>query len=193
MDIRSFVLNKAREAKEGARALAKASSKQKNLALLKMADALRARAEELILENKKDIGYAEQKGMSKAMIDRLTLNEKRINEMAQGLIEVSALPDPVGEVTKMWQRPNKMMVGKMRVPIGVIGIIYESRPNVTSDATSLCLKAGNAVVLRGGSEAINSNRAIVNILCDVAKKHGIYEGAITFIDIPEREAVMEML
>jgi len=193
VDIRSFVLNKAREAKEGARALAKASSKQKNLALLKMADALRARAEELILENKKDIGYAEQKGMSKAMIDRLTLNEKRINEMAQGLIEVSALPDPVGEVTKMWQRPNKMMVGKMRVPIGVIGIIYESRPNVTSDATSLCLKAGNAVVLRGGSEAINSNRAIVNILCDVAKKHGIYEGAITFIDIPEREAVMEML
>ena len=193
MDIRSFVLNKAREAKEGARALAKASSKQKNLALLKMADALRARAEELILENKKDIGYAEQKGMSKAMIDRLTLNEKRINEMAQGLIEVSALPDPVGEVTKMWQRPNKMMVGKMRVPIGVIGIIYESRPNVTSDATSLCLKAGNAVVLRGGSEAINSNRAIVNILRAVAKKHGLHEGAITFIDIPEREAVMEML
>ncbi|MBI5025548.1 MAG: glutamate-5-semialdehyde dehydrogenase [Nitrospirae bacterium] len=193
MDIRSFVLNKAREAKEGARALAKASSKQKNLALLKMADALRERASELILENKKDIEYAEQKGLSKAMIDRLILNEKRINEMAQGLIEVSALPDPVGEVTKMWQRPNGMTVGRMRVPIGVIGIIYESRPNVTSDATSLCLKAGNAVVLRGGSEAINSNRAIVNILRDVAKRHGLYEGAITFIDIPEREAVMEML
>ena len=127
------------------------------------------------------------------MIDRLALNEKRINEMAQGLIEVAALPDPVGEVIKMWQRPNGMVVGKMRVPIGVIGIIYESRPNVTADATSLCLKAGNAVILRGGSEAINSNKAIVKILRDAAKTAGLDENAITFIDIPEREAVMEML
>ncbi len=127
------------------------------------------------------------------MIDRLTINDKRIKEMAQGLREVSALPDPVGEVTKMWQRPNGMMVGKMRVPIGVIGIIYESRPNVTVDATSLCLKAGNAVVLRGGSEAINSNMAIVNILKETARKHDIHDGVVTFIDIPQREAVMEML
>ena len=127
------------------------------------------------------------------MIDRLALNEKRINEMSQGLIEVAALPDPVGEVIKMWQRPNGMVVGKMRVPIGVIGIIYESRPNVTADATSLCLKAGNAVILRGGSEAINSNKAIVKILRDAAKTAGLDENAITFIDIPEREAVMEML
>ncbi|MDA8433881.1 MAG: gamma-glutamyl-phosphate reductase, partial [Nitrospiraceae bacterium] len=151
MDIREFVLAKAKEAKEGARSLARASSKQKNLALLRMAEALQKRSKELIRENAKDIAYAEKKGLSKAMLDRLSLNDKRVREMARGLVEVAALPDPVGEVLKMWQRPNGMTVGKMRVPIGVIGIIYESRPNVTADATSLCLKAGNSVVLRGGS------------------------------------------
>lgn len=193
MDIKAYVLKKAKAAKEGARQLARASSKEKNNALLKMADALKKRKAELIKENKKDIAFAEKKGLSEAMIDRLALNDKRINEMAQGLIEVAALPDPAGEVIKMWQRPNGMVVGKMRVPIGVIGIIYESRPNVTADATSLCLKAGNAVILRGGSEAINSNKAIVKILRDAAKTAGLDENAITFIDIPEREAVMEML
>lgn len=193
MDIKEFVLSKAKEAKEGARSLGKASSKQKNLALIKMAEALKKRAKGLKKENAKDIAFAQKKGLSKALIDRLTLNDKRINEMAQGLVEVAALPDPVGEVVKMWQRPNGMTVGKMRVPIGLIGIIYESRPNVTADATSLCLKAGNAVILRGGSEAIHSNRAIAKILRDVAKKEGLHEGAVTFIDIPDREAVMEML
>ncbi|SPQ00679.1 Gamma-glutamyl phosphate reductase [Candidatus Sulfobium mesophilum] len=193
MDIKGFVLAKAKEAREGARSLGKASSKQKNIALIKMAEALKKREKELIKENAKDISFAVKKGLSKSMIDRLTLTGKRINEMAQGLVEVAALPDPVGEVVRMWQRPNGMTVGKMRVPIGVIGIIYESRPNVTADATSLCLKAGNAVVLRGGSEAINSNRAIVKILRDVAKKEGLHEGVVTFIDIPDREAVMEML
>lgn len=193
MDIKKYVYDLAIEARAGARSLARVSSAQKNLALIKMAGALKKRASELIAENKKDIEYAEKKGLSKALIDRLTLNEKRINEMAQGLIEVSQLPDPVGEVTKMWQRPNGMTVGKMRIPIGVIGIIYESRPNVTADATSLCLKAGNAVILRGGSEAINSNKAIVKILRDAAGSQGLYEGVVTFIDIPDREAVTEML
>ncbi len=193
MDIKGFVARLAAEARAGARALARASSAQKNLALIRMAEALKERSSELIGENKKDIAYAEKKGLSKAMIDRLTLNEKRIAEMAQGLVEVSQLPDPAGEIIKMWQRPNGMTVGKMRVPIGVIGIIYESRPNVTADATSLCLKAGNAVILRGGSEAINSNRAIVNILRDVARREGLDAGAVTFIDIPDREAIMEML
>ena len=193
MDVKQFVLQKALEAREGARGLAKASSSLKDRALLRMAEALKDRAGELIAGNKKDLEYAESKGLSRAMIDRLALNEKRINEMAQGLVEVAQLPDPTGEVTKMWQRPNGMTVGRMRVPIGVIGIIYEARPNVTADATSLCLKAGNAVVLRGGSEAINSNRAIVGILRDVMKGEGIHEGAITFIDIPDRAAVMEML
>jgi len=193
MDIKAYVFNKALEAKEGAMSLAKTSSKQKNLALLKMAEALKKNAQGLISENKKDIRIAEEKGFSKALIDRLTLNEKRISEMSQGLIEVAALPDPVGEITKMWQRPNGMTVGRMRVPIGVIGIIYESRPNVTADATGLCLKAGNAVILRGGSEAIHSNKAIVTVLRSVAKEQGLHEGVVTFLDIPEREAVMEML
>ena len=193
MDIKAYVFNKALEAKEGAKSLAKASSKQKNLALLKMAEALKKNAQGLISENKKDIRIAVGKGFSKALIDRLTLNKKRISEMSQGLIEVAALPDPVGEITKMWQRPNGMTVGRMRVPIGVIGIIYESRPNVTVDATGLCLKAGNAVILRGGSEAVHSNKAIVTVLRGVAKKQGLHEGAVTFLDIPDREAIMEML
>jgi glutamate-5-semialdehyde dehydrogenase len=193
MDIKTYVINKAKEAKHGSEILRRVSSKKKDTVLLKMAEALKRNSKMLIIENQKDIKFAEQKGLSKALIDRLSLNEKRINDMSEGLIEVAALPDPVGEITKMWQRPNGMTVGKMRVPIGVIGIIYEARPNVTVDATALCLKAGNSVVLRGGSEAINSNRAIVEVLRSVSKEEGIHEGAITFIDIPEREAVMEML
>jgi glutamate-5-semialdehyde dehydrogenase len=160
---------------------------------MEMASALKKRAKDLITENKRDVQFAKEKGLSRALIDRLRLNEKRIDEMAKGLAEVAALPDPVGEITKMWQRPNGMSVGKMRVPIGVIGIIYESRPNVTADAAGLCLKAGNAVILRGGSEALHSNRAIVQVLRDTLKKQGLHQGAITFIDISDREAIMEML
>jgi len=193
MDIKSFVLRKALEAKGGARSLGSATSKRKNSALIKMASSLRESASFIIEENKKDIEEAQRKGLSPALIDRLRLNQKRIDEMAVGLEEVSALPDPVGEVLRMWKRPNGMLVGRMRVPIGVIGIIYESRPNVTADATGLCLKAGNAVILRGGSEAINSNRAIVQIIKSALRAEGIDEGAVTFIDIPEREAVLEML
>ena len=193
MDISKYVMDKASEAKEGARALARALSDQKNAALMEMASALKKRAKDLITENKRDVQFAKEKGLSRALIDRLRLNEKRIDEMAKGLAEVAALPDPVGEITKMWQRPNGMSVGKMRVPIGVIGIIYESRPNVTADAAGLCLKAGNAVILRGGSEALHSNKAIVQILRDTLKKQGLHQGAITFIDISDREAIMEML
>lgn len=193
MDIKQFVLNKALEAKAGAKSLAIASSKQKNQALIKMAEGLKKRSKDLINENKKDLQYAHKKGLSKALIDRLTLNDKRINEMALGLIEVAQLHDPVGEITKMRQRPNGMAVGKMRVPIGLIGIIYESRPNVTADASSLCMKAGNAVILRGGSEAIHSNKIIVEIMREMAKKEGLNEGVITFIDTPDREAIMEMV
>jgi glutamate-5-semialdehyde dehydrogenase len=193
MDISKYVMDKASEAKEGARALARALSGQKNAALMEMASALKKRAKDLITENKRDVQFAKEKGLSRALIDRLRLNEKRIDEMAKGLAEVAALPDPVGEITKMWQRPNGMSVGKMRVPIGVIGIIYESRPNVTADAAGLCLKAGNAVILRGGSEALHSNKAIVQVLRDTLKKQGLHQGAITFIDISDREAIMEML
>ena len=193
MDIKSYVLKKAQEAREGARALARASSDRKNSALIKMAEALRKQTKLLQKENKKDLVAAKKKGLTKAMIDRLALTTNRIEDMAQGLTDISSLPDPVGEVIKMWQRPNGMTVGKMRVPIGVIGIIYESRPNVTADATGLCIKSGNAVVLRGGSEAINSNKAIVLILRGVAKKEGIHQGAITFFDIPDRQAIIEMV
>ncbi len=193
MDIKEFVLRKAKGAKEGARSLATASSSLKNAVLIKMAEALKTKGAELIEENKRDIDYAEKKGLSKALVDRLTLTEKRVEEMMLGLMAVAQLPDPVGEIINMRQRPNGMTVGRMRVPIGVIGIIYEARPNVTADATGLCLKAGNAVVLRGGSEALHSNRAIAAVLRDVARAEGIHEDVITFIDIPEREAIMEML
>jgi glutamate-5-semialdehyde dehydrogenase len=193
MDIRKYVTARAKDAKEGARSIARASSVQKNLVLEKMAEALKKKSRELIKANGKDVASAGKKGLSKAMIDRLSLSEKRIDDMARGLREVAALPDPVGEVLKMWKRPNGMTVGRMRVPIGLIGIIYESRPNVTADATSLCLKAGNAVMLRGGSEALHSNKAIVKVLRGVAESEGIQPGAISFIDITEREAVMEML
>ncbi len=193
MDIKEFVTQKAIEAKAGARSLAKASSEHKNRVLIRMAEALKERSADLIAENKKDIEFAEKKGLSKALIDRLTITEKRVMEMACGLEEVAQLPDPVGEIVRMVRRPNGMEVGRMKVPIGVIGIIYESRPNVTADATSLCLKAGNAVILRGGSEAINSNKIIVSIMREAAKKEGLHEGVITFIDIPDRDAIMELL
>ncbi|MEJ2324191.1 MAG: glutamate-5-semialdehyde dehydrogenase [Nitrospirota bacterium] len=193
MNIKEFVNRAALEAKAGARDLGRASSARKDAALLAMARHVRERAGELKAENRKDIEYAEGKGLSKALVDRLALTDKRIEEMALGLEEVAALPDPVGEVTRMWTRPNGMRVGRMRVPIGVIGIIYESRPNVTADATALCLKAGNAVLLRGGSEAINSNRAIVALLRSAVEEAGLHRGAVTFIDTPEREAVQEMI
>ena len=193
MDIKEFVTQKAIEAKAGARMLAKASSEHKNKVLIRMAEAFKERSADLIGENKKDVEFAEKKGLSKALIDRLMITEKRIEEMARGLEEVAQLPDPVGEIVRMVRRPNGMEVGRMKVPIGLIGIIYESRPNVTADATSLCLKAGNAVILRGGSEAINSNRTIVSIMRETAKREGLNENVITFIDTPDRDAVMELL
>ena len=185
MSLTDYVIQKASQAKAAARQMATISTAVKNKALLAMADALEAREAELLEANKKDVAAAS--GLSNAAIDRLTLNQKRIKEMAAGLREVAALPDPVGEVTKVWQRPNGMKVSRVRVPIGVIGIIYESRPNVTADAASLCLKSGNAVVLRGGSEAIQSNAAIVKVLMAAGEKVGIPAGAITFIDNPDRQ------
>ncbi len=187
------ILAKAKEAKEASPFIAKASTDLKNKIILRMADYIKRKKDELIEANKVDISNAEKKGLSKALIDRLTLNEKRISEMVKGLEEVVALPDPVGEITKMWLRPNGMQVGRMRVPIGVIGVIYEARPNVTVDVTGLCLKAGNSVVLRGGSEAINSNISLVKILKSALKDEGMHEGVVTYIDVPHREAVLEMI
>jgi len=193
MDFKHYVLEKAKKAKAASRKLANISTEIKNNALFKMAAGLEKASETLLAENKKDLVAAEQKGLSKAMIDRLTLNPERIKAMADGLREVAALPDPVGEVLRMWRRPNGMEVGKMRVPIGLIGIIYESRPNVTADTAALCLKSGNSVLLRGGSEAVHSNTAIAAILGAAGAEAGIPEGAVSFIENTDRACVMEML
>jgi glutamate-5-semialdehyde dehydrogenase len=193
VDIKQYVADRARNAKAASRKLANVSQEIKNNALFKMAAALEKQTDTLIRENKKDLVTGEEKGLSKAMIDRLTLNPERVKAMADGLREVAALPDPVGEVIRMWRRPNGMQVGRMRVPIGLIGIIYESRPNVTADSAALCLKSGNGVLLRGGSEAVHSNTAIVDVIAKAGAEAGIPEGAISFIENPDRACVMEML
>jgi glutamate-5-semialdehyde dehydrogenase len=193
MTIAAQVARIAADAREASHVLSRISTTVKNEMLSAMAAALQKETPHLIAENTKDLDAGRQKGLSDAMLDRLMLDEKRIAGIAAALREVAALPDPVGEVTKMWKRPNELMVGKMRIPLGVIGIIYEARPNVTADAAALCLKAGNAVVLRGGSEAICSNRAIAAILQGVMKEMGIPVAALSLIPFTEREGVLEML
>jgi glutamate-5-semialdehyde dehydrogenase len=185
MTLTDYVIQKVTQAKAAAQKLATLPTDVKNAALLAMADAIERREAELLKANQVDLRAAV--GLNAAAKDRLTLTPKRIQEMAAGLRQVAALPDPVGHVFGMVRRPNGMQVGRMRVPIGVIGIIYESRPNVTADAASLCLKSGNAVVLRGGSEAIESNAAIVRVIAETGEKTGIPEGAMTFIENPDRE------
>lgn len=193
MDIRSRIVEIAKKAKNAATVLARVSSDVKNSVLLDMAEELVRQSGTLIQENTKDLEKAKQMGLSAAMMDRLSLKESTIEGIAKGLREVAALTDPVGKVTSMWRRPNGLLVGRMRIPLGVIGIIYESRPNVTVDAAALCLKSGNAVILRGGSEAIHSNIAIANVLQSVLRKGSIPEDAIQVIPMTEREAVHEML
>ncbi len=193
MTIAEKIRKIAADARQASFAMARLSSGAKNGLLMNMAMALINNTHHLIEENAKDLASGEKKGLSSAMLDRLMLDERRIKAMADGLREVANLPDPVGEVTKMWKRPNGLMVGKMRIPLGVIGIIYEARPNVTADAAALCLKAGNAVLLRGGSEAINSNIAISRILCDEMAKAGIPGTALSIIPFTDREGVLEML
>ncbi|RJX21376.1 MAG: glutamate-5-semialdehyde dehydrogenase [Desulforudis sp.] len=191
--IRESVVAKAKRAKEAARRLAYLSTGAKNAALLAMAESLIKNTPAILEANAKDIEAGKAKGLSKALLDRLLLNEARIRDMAEGLEVVAGLPDPVGEVDAMWTRPNGLQVGQIRVPLGVIGIIYEARPNVTVDAAGLCLKAGNTVLLKGGSEAINSNVAIVKVISEAATAAGIPDGAIEFIDITDRAAVGVML
>ena len=193
MSISEKVVKIAQAARQASLEMARLSTTSKNSMLLKMADALEQDSAKIIAENRKDLTAGEQKGLSVAMLDRLMLDKDRIHGVAAALREIAALPDPVGEVTKMWKRPNELMVGKMRIPLGTIGIIYESRPNVTADAAALCLKAGNAVILRGGSEAINSNLAIAAVLQGVLKEMGIPEAALSLIPFTEREGVLEML
>ncbi|MBP1729207.1 MAG: proA [Deltaproteobacteria bacterium] len=183
----------ATNAREASTAVARLTSGEKNRLLLAMADALTAATGALIAANAKDLAGGRDKGLSAAMLDRLLLDEARIKGMADALRQVAALPDPVGSVDRMWLRPNGLQVGKMRIPLGVIGIIYEARPNVTADAAALCLKAGNAVILRGGSEAINSNLAIAGVLQEEMNRAGVPAAALSLIPFPEREGVLEML
>lgn len=192
MDILKEVIDVAKRAKEASRILAGISGNVRNKALIAMADAVEKNMSEIQDKNSIDMKAAEKSGLSKALIDRLNLTEKRIKSMADGLREITKLKDPVGEVLEEVKRPNGLLIKKVRVPLGVIGIIYESRPNVTGDSAGLCLKSGNSVVLRGGSESINSNLAIVSIIEEAAYGAGIPEGAIGLIKTTDREAVAGM-
>ena len=193
MNIQQHVQEKAQAAKRASYKLSTLSTQIKNDALCGMAESIEQHADLIQLENAKDLKAGKEKDLSAAMLDRLTLTEKRIADMAAGLREVAALPDPVGAIERMVRRPNGLQIGKMRVPIGVIGFIYESRPNVTADSTALCLKSGNAILLRGGSEAIHSNLCLARLLSDAAQTAGVPEGAVALIETTDRAAVTEML
>src|SRR5436190_2308738 len=188
-DLRDEVLSYGKRARAAAGALARMSSERKNAALLAMADQLCASAGTILQANRKDVEKATADQLSLAMIDRLRLDERRIQAMADGIRLVAALDDPVGKIIAEWTRPNGLHILKVRVPIGVIGIIYESRPNVTSDAGILCTKTGNAVILRGGSEAIHSNLAIAAALQRGGAKAGLPNDSIQLVPVTDREAV----
>jgi glutamate-5-semialdehyde dehydrogenase len=192
-DVTTEVAAKARAAKEASRPLGLASTRVKNDALMLMARALEEKAGTIVGANRADLDRARVKGYPRAFVDRLTLTDSRIEEMAAGVRQVAALPDPVGETVEVWRRPNGIEISRVRVPLGVIGFIYESRPNVTADAAALCLKSGNAVLLRGGSEALESNTVIAQLLAKAAEKAGLPAEAIQYVDTPDRAAVMAML
>jgi len=184
---------KGKAAKAASRKLAFLSTEIKNKALLNIADALLDRLNEILIANKTDYEQAKASGMSEAMLDRLMLSPSRLESIAQDVKTVAALPDPVGEVIESRTLPNGLQISKKRVPLGVIGVIYESRPNVTIDVSTLCLKSGNAVILRGGKEAINSNRALAKVAQDACDQAGVPQGAIQFIESTERVLVNHML
>ena len=193
MDVRALVEAKARAARAAARALALCPTKVKNDALVQMAHGLVEKTGALLEVNRADVERARSRGAARAFLDRLTLTETRIEEMAQGLREIAALPDPVGTVVESWRRPNGIEISRVRVPLGVVGFIYESRPNVTADAAGLCVKAGDAVILRGGSEAIESNTMIAAVLAKALEKAGGPADAIQFVDTTDRDAVAALL
>ena len=193
MDVAAHVETKARAAKEAAAALALAPTRAKNEALQQMARGLEEKTPAVLEANRADLDRARSAGLTRASLDRLTLTEARIEEMAVGLRHVAGLPDPVGETVEVWRRPSGVEIARVRVPLGVIGFIYESRPNVTADAAGLCLKSGNAVLLRGGSEALESNTIIAHILAKAVEKAGLPADAIQYVDTPDRAAVMAML
>lgn len=191
--MKSELERKGREAKIASRVVANLSTAQKNLALEQMAKDLVANKEEIITANQRDVDKAKAKGLRPSLINRLVLDETGIAGISQGLLDLTGLPDPVGEVVSGWIRPNGLQIQQVRVPLGVIGMIYEARPNVTVDAAGLCLKSGNAVILRGGSEAIESNLALIRILQSALTKAGLPEAAIQLIEDTDRQVVNEML
>ncbi|MGM0593298.1 MAG: glutamate-5-semialdehyde dehydrogenase [Pseudomonadota bacterium] len=193
MDIKQYMQQVGQQAREASRAMARADSNAKNTALLAIAAELEWNAERIIEANGKDLTAGRERGLDEALLDRLELNGERIAGMAQGLHQIAALPDPVGEISEMSFRPSGIQVGKMRVPLGVIGIIYESRPNVTADAAALCLKSGNASILRGGSEAAHSNQAIAACIHTGLEKAGLPATAVQVLETTDRAAVGELI
>jgi glutamate-5-semialdehyde dehydrogenase len=192
-EIPTLIAKMAKEAKKAAREVAKLSTTVKNDVLLRTAERIIEAREKLQEENEKDLVKAKDKGVTSAFMDRLRLSDKVIDSMAEGLRDVVALPDPVGEVLKMWKRPNGLTVGRVRIPLGVIGMIYESRPNVTIDAAGLCLKAGNAIILKGGSDALYSNLALASILQEVLTEFSMPGEAAQVVSTTDRAAVTELL
>ncbi len=189
MDVKDYMETLGRQARAASRAMAKASTAAKNAALLAMAADIRQRQAELLAANAEDVAEAKANGLEPAMLDRLTITAKSIEAMAQGLEQVATLPDPIGEITDMKYRPTGIQVGKMRVPLGVVGIIYEARPNVTADAAALCLKSGNAAILRGGKEAIRCNQAISTSVRKGLAAAGLPETAVQVVETTDRAAV----
>jgi glutamate-5-semialdehyde dehydrogenase len=193
MDIQNYVVGIGRQARAAARLIARADTASKNAALLAIAASIRREAEQLAAANAKDVKSARARKLDSAAIDRLTLTPKVIETMAEGVEQIAALPDPVGEISDLKYRPSGIQVGRMRVPLGVIGIIYESRPNVTADAAALCLKSGNASILRGGSEALHSNQAIAACVHEGLKQAGLPEHAVQVLAVADRAAVGELI
>jgi glutamate-5-semialdehyde dehydrogenase len=193
MDIKTYMHQVGQAARTASRAIARADSNAKNKALLAMADAIERDSAILLAANETDMTAARANGLDAALLDRLSLNAKSVAGMAEGLRQIAALPDPVGEITDLKYRPSGIQVGKMRVPLGVIGIIYEARPNVTADAAGLCLKSGNAAILRGGSEALHSNQAIAACVSEGLAAAGLPETAVQVINTTDRAAVAELI
>ena len=193
MDVKHYMQQLGLQARQAGREISKADSGRKNAALLKIAEAISAGSAELASENQKDLQAGRENGLDSASLDRLELTPARIDAMVEGLKQVAALPDPVGEITNLSYRPSGIQVGQMRVPLGVIGIIYESRPNVTIDAAALCLKAGNACILRGGSESIHSNQAIAACIAKGLTEAGLPQTAVQVVETIDRAAVGELI
>ncbi len=192
-EIRQYMAQVGSRARQAAREVARAATADKNAALSAMAGAIEAAGNLVLQANRQDLGAAEARGLDSALLDRLALDEGRIAAMAEGLREIAKLPDPVGEISSLAYRPSGIQVGRMRVPLGVIGIIYEARPNVTADAAGLCLKSGNACILRGGSEAIHSNQAIAACIRRALAEHGLPADAVQLVDTTDRAAVGELV